>query len=68
MPRHDHAVLCGMCGEEMTVCCVAPVCLQEQVGPYVHRVYHEKLDVLWDANGRVYYKVRLPGNLGNNKR
>jgi hypothetical protein len=52
----------------MTVCCVAPVCLQEQVGPYVHRVYHEKLDVLWDANGRVYYKVRLPGNLGNNKR
>jgi hypothetical protein len=32
--------------------------LQEQVGPYVHRVYHEKLDVLWDAEGRVYFKVR----------
>lgn len=28
----------------------------EQVGPYVHRVYHEKLDVLWDADGRVYFK------------
>lgn len=31
--------------------------MQEQVGPYVHRVYHEKLDPVWDADGRVFYKV-----------
>jgi hypothetical protein len=37
--------------------CCAWMCVQEQVGPYVHRVYHEKLDVLWDADGRVYFKV-----------
>lgn len=37
--------------------CLCAHGLQEQVGPYVHRVYHEKLDVLWDAEGHVYFKV-----------
>eukprot|EP00879_Flechtneria_rotunda_P028466 GHRR01030582.1.p1 GENE.GHRR01030582.1~~GHRR01030582.1.p1 ORF type:complete len:491 (+),score=126.44 GHRR01030582.1:556-2028(+) len=28
----------------------------EQVGPYVHRAYHERHEVLWSDNGRVHFK------------
>eukprot|EP00775_Hariotina_reticulata_P003236 gene3236-3513_t len=30
--------------------------LLEQVGPYVHRAYHEKHEVLWSGDGRVQFK------------
>lgn len=62
-----HASSCFDASSSVQLCVAdspVPVCthgLQEQVGPYVHRVYHQKLDVLWDAEGRVYFKVR-PGH------
>lgn len=31
--------------------------LQVQVGPYVHRAYREKHEVLWTADGHVQFKV-----------
>lgn len=52
-------IICALTKCWADVWCYAVLCcVQEQVGPYVHRVYHEKLDVLWDADGRVYFKVQ----------
>lgn len=58
----DVAASCAVPTASTVAIMALPVCLlllyrQEQVGPYVHRVFHERLDPVWDANGRVYFKV-----------